>query len=157
MRTTAACIAISVILGGGPGLAQSSQVQSITDTETPAPVENLGFERQKPDADKGLTSGWAPEGNAPDKKVSVQLTASEANKANYLTFTGGSGYRIVRITPGPNDKIVSVTIIYNGQFVDLPGASISKGDKPGTLKTGLTSDYLAKLDAGPYQLQQDHP
>lgn len=150
MRTISVCISVLLVLGDGPCLAQSGQVQSLTDKDPLAPAENLGFERQKLDEKGGLAGDWAKGGHTSKTMASSQLTASEANKANYITLTGGGGYRINRVTPGPNDKIVSVTIIYNGRFVDIPGASISKGGAPGTLKTGLTSEYFMKLDAGPY-------
>jgi hypothetical protein len=145
MRTLCAWIAVSLVVGGQPCLAQSGRVQSITDKDPQSVVENLGFERKQPDGDEGVTSDWRKGGQVPKKDSLTQLTASEANKANYVSLAGGGGYRIDRVIPGPNDKIVSVTIIYNSRFVDLPGASISKGDRPGTLKTGLTSEDLKKF------------
>ena len=148
MRTLSACIAISLVFGGAPCLGQSGKVQSLTDKDSSGPVENLGFERKAADEGKGLVSDWGA-GEGPSKKASPQLTASEANKANYISLTGGGGYRIDRVTPGPSDKVASITIIYNGQFVDLPGGSFSKGDSPGTLRTGLTSQDLTKYDAAP--------
>ena len=79
------------------------------------------------------------------QNASTPVSASAAKKAHYLAIQGGGGSDIDHINVGPNDTISSVVIIFDQRFVNVPGSTISAGDKPGRLKTSLTEKDLRKL------------
>lgn len=77
--------------------------------------------------------------------ASVSLTAAVAKKARYIALAGGGGYSIDHINAAADGSVGSVTIIYDQRFVNIPGSTVSAGEKPTRLKTSLTDKEVGKL------------
>jgi len=73
------------------------------------------------------------------------LTAAVAKKARYIAVASGGGYSIDHINAASDGSIGSVTIIYDQRFVNIPGSTVSAGEKPSRLKTSLTDKDIGKL------------
>jgi hypothetical protein len=73
------------------------------------------------------------------------LTAASAKKARYIAVASGGGYSIDHINAAADGSIGSVTIIYEQRFVNIPGSTVSAGEKPSRLKTSLTDKEIGKL------------
>lgn len=73
------------------------------------------------------------------------LTAAAAKKARYIAVASGGGYPIDHINAASDGSIASVVIIYEQRFVNIPGATVSAGEKPSRLKTSLTDREIGKL------------
>jgi hypothetical protein len=77
--------------------------------------------------------------------AAAPLTAAAAKKARYIALAGGGGYSIDHINAAADGSIGSVTIIYEQRFVNIPGSTVSAGEKPTRLKTSLTDTEIGKL------------
>ena len=77
--------------------------------------------------------------------AAAPLTAAAAKKARYIAVANGGGYSIDHVNAGANGSIGSVTIIYDQRFVNIPGSTVSAGEKPTRLKTSLTDKEIGKL------------
>jgi len=75
----------------------------------------------------------------------ASLTASVAKKARYIAVAGGGGYSIDHVNAAADGSVGSVTIIYDQRFVNIPGTTVSAGEKPTRLKTSLTDKEIGKL------------
>ena len=73
------------------------------------------------------------------------LTAATAKKARYIAVASGGGYSIDHINAAADGSIGSVTIIYDQRFVNIPGSTVTAGEKPTRLKTSLTDKEIGKL------------
>jgi hypothetical protein len=65
--------------------------------------------------------------------------------AAYIAVAGHGGYSIDHINAAADGSVGSVTIIYDQRFVNIPGSTVSPGDKPTRLKTSLTDKEIGKL------------
>jgi hypothetical protein len=77
--------------------------------------------------------------------AAAPLTAASAKKARYIAVAGHGGYSIDHINAAADGSVGSVTIIYDQRFVNIPGSTVSPGDKPTRLKTSLTDKEIGKL------------
>ncbi len=77
--------------------------------------------------------------------AAAPLTAAVAKKARFIAVASGGGYSIDHINAATDGSVGSVTIIYEQRFVDIPGATVSAGEKPSRLKTSLTDKEIGKL------------
>ena len=77
--------------------------------------------------------------------AAAPLTAQVAKKARYIAVASGGGYSIDHIKAAADGSVASVTIIYEQRFVDIPGSTVSAGEKPTRLKTSLTDKEIGKL------------
>ena len=73
------------------------------------------------------------------------LTAAAAKKARYIALADHGGYAIDHINAAADGSVGSVSIIYDQRFVNIPGSTVSAGDKPTRLKTSLTDKDVGKL------------
>jgi hypothetical protein len=73
------------------------------------------------------------------------LTAAAAKKARFIAVASGGGYSIDHINAAPDGSVASVTIIYEQRFVNIPGSTVSAGEKPTRLKTSLTDREIGRL------------
>lgn len=80
--------------------------------------------------------------NAPSS-AAPQVTVSAAKKARSLSFAGGGSVDIFEVDAGPNDTLASIEVVEDSRTVNIPGSTISAGDKPGRLKTSLSLKDLA--------------
>ena len=65
------------------------------------------------------------------------VTARAAKKARVLLFSGGGSKDIFDVHAGPNDNLAAVEVVENSRGVNIPGSTISAGDKRWELKTSL--------------------
>lgn len=77
--------------------------------------------------------------------AAAPLTAAVAKKARYIAVSSGGGYSIDHINAAADGSVGSVTIIYDQRFVNIPGTTVSAGEKPTRLKTSLTDKEIGKL------------
>jgi hypothetical protein len=77
--------------------------------------------------------------------AAAPLTAAVAKKARYIAVASGGGYSIDHVNAAADGSIGSVTIIYDQRFVNIPGTTVSAGEKPTRLKTSLTDKEIGKL------------
>ena len=77
--------------------------------------------------------------------AAASLTAAVAKKARYIAVASGGGYSIDHVNAAADGSVGSVTIIYDQRFVNIPGSTVSAGDKPTRLKTSLTDKEIGKL------------
>jgi hypothetical protein len=66
------------------------------------------------------------------------VTASAAKKAHQLLFAGGGSMDILAVDAGPNDTLAAVEVVQDSRGVNIPGSTISAGDKPSRLKTSMS-------------------
>ena len=71
------------------------------------------------------------------------VTASAAKKAREVLFAGGGSKDIFAVDAGPNDTLAAIEVVEDSRGVNIPGSTISAGDKPSRLKTSLSLKDLA--------------
>jgi hypothetical protein len=68
----------------------------------------------------------------------LPVTASAAKKAHEVLFAGGGSKDIFDVKAGPNDTLSAIEVVEDNRGIDIPGSTISAGDKPSRVRTSLT-------------------
>jgi hypothetical protein len=80
---------------------------------------------------------------APKTPAASPVTASSAKKARTLIFADGGSKDIFDVNAGPNDTLTAIEVVEDSRGINIPGSTISAGDKPSRLKTSLTLKDLS--------------
>jgi hypothetical protein len=156
MHRLSALIAVSIIMGmpaGAQTLGDGSPGGAFLPSQADTGAQTLGdgspggaFLPSQADTGAQTLGDGSPGGAFLPSQAnkSDTIAASVAQNAHYIFLADQGGFLIDRINAGPNDRLDSVTIVYNYHWVDIPGKTITAGSDPGSLKTSLTSEDLKK-------------